>query len=157
MCFLSSVAPPASVSITSNPPNPVGEMSTVTVTCTVELNNSAILESELSLVTVEAELSTPNEPTLSISNPMVSGTTFIYSTQLNSFERSDSGNYVCTATVRPLSTMTYLTGVGILSNTIRITVGMFNTMKINYNYAVESVVLRLSTPKFNEDSVHIRI
>ena len=73
---------------------------------------------------VEVELSTPNEATLSTSNPMVSGTTFIYSTQLNSFERSDSGNYVCTATVRPLSTATYLTGVGILSNTIRITVGM---------------------------------
>ena len=124
MCFLSSVAPPASVSITSSPPNPVSDMSTITVTCAVELNNSAILESELSLVIVEAELSTPNKATLSISNPMVSGTTFIYSTQLNSFERSDSGNYVCTATVRPLPTWTYLTGVGMLSNTIRITVGM---------------------------------
>ena len=151
MCFLSSVAPPASVSITSNPPSPVSDMSTVTVTCTVELNNSAILESELSLVTVEAELSTPNEPTLSLSNPIVSGTTFTYSTQLNSFERSDSGNYLCTATVRPLSTATYLTGVGILSNTIRITVGMFNTKKINNNSRITciKVIKVIKHPKIN--------
>ena len=124
MSFLSTVAPPASVSISSNPPNPISDMSTVTVTCTVELNNLAILQSELSLVIVEAELTIPSGATLSISNPMISGTTFTYSTQLNSFERSDSGNYVCTATVRPQSTATYLTGVGMLSNTIIITVGM---------------------------------
>ena len=121
--FPHAVTTPASVSITSNPPSPVSNMSTVAVTCTVELNNSAILESELSMVIVEAQLSGPNEAMLSLSNPMVSGTTFTYATQLNSFERSDSGSYTCTTTIRPQPTATYLTGVGMLSNTIRITVG----------------------------------
>ena len=120
---LSSVVPPVSVSITSNPPSPVSVMSTVTVTCTVELDNSAIMMSELSLVLVEAQLSSPNGALLTLSNPTVSNTTFNFTTQLNSFERSNSGNYACMATISPQPTATYLTGVGMLVNTIKITVG----------------------------------
>ena len=130
MYFLSSVTPPTLVSITSSPPSPVNDMSTVTVTCTVELNNLAILESELSMVTVEARLSTPNEATLSLSSPTISGTTFTYTTQLISFERSDSGSYTCVATVRPQPSATHLNGVGMLSNSIRITVGKSNKIAI---------------------------
>jgi hypothetical protein len=89
------------------------------VICTVELN-SGIQESDLSLLMVSARLTHPNGTILSLSNT-VRGTTFTYTTQLNSFGRSDSGNYTCTATVRPQPTATYLTGSGVLSNAIEIT------------------------------------
>ena len=95
-------------------------MSTVTVTCTVVLN-SAVLESDLSLLTVSAQLTHPNGSVLSQSNT-TSGTTFTYNTQLNSFGRNDSGNYTCTATVRPQPTATYLTGAGVLSDIVKVTV-----------------------------------
>jgi hypothetical protein len=85
----------------------------------VELN-SGILESDLLLLMVSAQLTHPNGTMLSLSNT-VRGTTFTYTTQLNSFGRSDSGSYTCTATVRPQPTATYLSGSGVLSSAIEIT------------------------------------
>ena len=95
-------------------------MSTVTVTCTTELN-SAVLESDLTLLMVSAQLTHPNGTMLNLSNTM-RGTTFTYTTQLNSFGRTDSGNYTCTAEVRPQQTTIYLTGTGALSDTVKIAV-----------------------------------
>ena len=104
-----------SVSVTSNPPSPVHVTSSVTVTCTVELN-SAILESDLPLLMVSAQLIHPNGNMLSLSNTM-RGTTFTYTTR---FGRSDSGRYTCTATVRPDPPSTYISGSGSGTSTIEI-------------------------------------
>ena len=93
----------------------------VTVTCTVELGPS-VVESDLSVLMVDAQLSRNGTP-LTLTAPTVAGTTFTYTIQLNSFGRSDSGNYTCTATVRPQPSSTFLTESGEQSNTARITVG----------------------------------
>ena len=118
-----AVPSPASMSVTSSPSDPVSVTSTVTVTCTVKLN-SAILESDLSLLMVTAQLTHPNGTVLSLSNS-VTGTTFTYTTQLNSFRRGDSGNYTCTATITPQPVATYLTGTGVLIDTVKITARKF--------------------------------
>ena len=95
--------------------------SAVTLTCTVELG-PVVVDSDLSLLMVDAQLSR-DETTLPLTGPTVTGTTFTYTIQLNSFEWNDSGNYTCTATVRPHSTSVYLTGSAILSETIYIQAG----------------------------------
>ena len=77
--------------------------------------NQAVLPSDLSLLVVNASLTRPDGDVLDLSNPMISGTTFAYTTQVNSFGDSDIGNYTCTATISPQSTSTYLTGTGELS------------------------------------------
>ena len=97
--------------------------SDVTVNCTVELG-SAMMESELSLLIVDVQLSRDGAP-IALSGPTVSRTTFIYTAQLNSFGRNDSGNYTCTATVRPQPALTFLTGVGRTFNTAKITTGIY--------------------------------
>jgi hypothetical protein len=86
--------------------------------------NSAIVASDVSLLMVEAQLSRSRTP-LTLTGPTVTGTTFTYTTQLNSFGRSDSGNYTCTATVRPQPTMgtLYHTGNEMLSSVINIRAG----------------------------------
>ena len=100
--------------------------SDVTLTCTLELN-LAIVATDLPLLMVDVQLFRDGIP---LSNPTMSsatGTTFTYTTQLNSFMRSDSGNYTCTATIRPQPSTTYLTGNETLqSDTINIKAG--NTM-----------------------------
>jgi hypothetical protein len=80
------------------------------------------MESELSLLMVEAQLFRDGTP-LTLTAPTVSGTIFTYATQLNSFGRSDSGNYTCTATTRPQPTATYLSGSDSLNNTAEVTIG----------------------------------
>ena len=116
------VVSPSSVSLTSNVVDSVQIVgSDVTLTCTVELN-SAILGSEIFLLTVNAQLSKDGTP-LALDGPRVSDTTVTYTAQLNSFQRSDFGNYTCTATVRPQPSSTYLTGTDTLSDTLSIKAG----------------------------------
>ena len=123
-CSLSTshaVPNPSSVTVTSNTPSPVRVGSNVMVTCTVELG-PAVVDSELSLLMVDTKLSRDGSP-LSLTVPTITGTTLAYTIQFNSFERSDSGNYTCTATVTPQPSSTYLTGSGEMSGTARITTG----------------------------------
>ena len=97
--------------------------SDVTLTCIVELN-PAIVASDLPLLMVDAQLSRDGIP-LALTGPTVTGTTITYTTQLVSFGRSDSGNYTCTATVRPRPSSTYLTGSEtLLSDIVSIKAGM---------------------------------
>ena len=91
------------------------------LTCTVELN-SAILGSEISLLMVNVQLSKDGTE-LALAGPRVSDTIFNYTAQLNSFGRSDFGNYTCTATIRPEPSSTYITGIDTLSDTINIKAG----------------------------------
>ena len=121
------VAPPSYVTLTSNVANIIQIVgSDVELTCTVELNPE-ILGSEIFLLAVNAQLSRDGTQ-LALTGPTVTGTTFTYAFQLNSFQRSDFGNYTCTATIRPQPTSAYLTGDDILSATLNIKPGKFVMM-----------------------------
>ena len=111
------------MTITSDQANPVNAGTTVRVTCTVELS-PAVVESDLSLLMVDAQLSRDGTP-LTLTGPTVAGTTFTYTIQLDSFGRSDSRNYTCTATVRPQQPSTFLTESGEQSDTARLTAGIY--------------------------------
>ena len=108
---INTVPPPASLTLTSgsNNNNMVVVGDSVTLNCALVLN-SAILESDLSLLNVSVQLTHPNGTRISLSSS-VTGTTFTYTTTVNSFERSDSGNYTCTANIERQSTATYLIGI----------------------------------------------
>ena len=108
------------MTITSDPVSPIQSVGAdITVTCTVELGPS-VVESDLSVLMVDAQLSRDGTP-LTLTGPTVAGTTFTYTIQLNSFGRTESGNYTCTATVS--SSSSFLTGSGSQSGTARVTVG----------------------------------
>ena len=84
--------------------------------------NSAILASEIFLVRVTAQLSRNGNP-LALTGPNVSDTTFAYTAQLNSFQRSDFGDYTFTATISPQPSSAYITGNNTLSDTLSIKAG----------------------------------
>ena len=109
------------VTLDSEPISPVSLQSDVTLSCTVELG-PAVSQSDVPLLTVDAQLSRDGTP-LALTGPTVTGTTFTYTIQLDSFGRSDSGNYTCTATVRPQTTSTYLTGNETFSRVTEVTTG----------------------------------
>ena len=96
----------------------------VTLTCTLMLS-SAVVASDVSLLMVDAQLSRDGTP-LTLTRPTVSGTSFIYATQFNSFGRTDSGNYTCSATVRPQPNAVYLTGNEMLTSVINIETGKYS-------------------------------
>ena len=122
-CLFQTVPDPQSVVVSSNLGNIVLNGSAITLSCTVELG-PAVLESELSSIMVDAQLSRGGIA-LALTGPTVSGTTLTYSTELNPFGRSDSGNYTCGVTVRALSPLSaFLTGVSQLSDTARVTTGI---------------------------------
>ena len=101
--------------------------------------NQEILDSEIFLLMVDVQVSWPDGTPLTIAGPTVTGTTFIYTTQLNSFGRSDSGNYTCNATVRPQPSSTYLTGISIMLDIARITTGslIINSLHcINFQFSI---------------------
>ena len=86
--------------------------------------NQNLFASELSLLIVNAQLTRPDGSMLEVSNPAISGTVYNFITHVNSFGDIDIGNYTCMATVRPQTTLTYLTGTSELSNTTKITIGI---------------------------------
>ncbi len=86
--------------------------------------NSVIFSSEIFLVTVDAQLLRDIDGTqLALTGPVVTGTTFTYTTLLKSLQKSDIGSYTCTATIRPHPSSTYLTGVDVLSDILSINAG----------------------------------
>ena len=110
--FRYAVPTRSSIVLTSNVGNSSMQIvgSNITLICTVELN-SAFADSEIFLLMVDVELSRDGTPLgLALRGPTASGKTLTYTTQLNLLEKNDSGNYVCTAGIRPLPTLTYLTG-----------------------------------------------
>ena len=118
------VVPPSSVTLTSNVVNSIQIVgSDVMLICTVELN-SAILGSEIFLLTVNAQLSKDGTP-LALDEPRVRDTAITYTAQLNSFQKSDFGNYTCTATIRLQPSSTYLIGTDTLSDTLTIKAGKY--------------------------------
>ena len=96
--------------------------------------SQSVTESELSLLVVDVQLSRKEMDTiknLSDSYPMISGAILTYTTVVNSFSRSDSGNYSCVATIRPHPNLEqpssfYLHGTGkLVSNQTRVTTGIY--------------------------------
>ena len=83
--------------VQSESPSPITPGSDITLICMVKMDER-VLEADLSLLEVDAQLSKNGAP-LSLTGPSVTGTTFTYTAQLNSFGRSDSGNYTCIANV----------------------------------------------------------
>ena len=120
--FTCTVPDPQSVFLTSNQVDPNVNGDGVILICTVNMRQE-ILDSEIFLLMVDAQLSQPDGTPLALTGPTVTGTTFTYTTRLKSFGRSDSGNYTCMATIRPQPSSVYLHGTGELSNTTRITTG----------------------------------
>ena len=111
-CSVSTVPAPLSVTVsTSTGSNIIRNGSAVTVNCVVELS-PAVMESEVSLVMVDAELSRDGTP-LTLTDPTVTGTRFIFGVAVSSFNDNDVGTYTCTATVRPTqSSSQFLNGTG---------------------------------------------
>ena len=109
----------------SNKPNPIRPIgSEVVLTCIVKL--APAVESELTQLIVETELS--RERTLHIltlSDPMINGTTYTYTRRLESFGRNNSGDYICTATVKPGPNLTdtQLDSSNLVSNRTKISTG----------------------------------
>ena len=130
--FLHAVPDPQSVSLSSDPVTPVISGRDVTLVCTVRMSQDHILDSEIFLLMADSQIFRPDGTPLTTTGPSVTGTTFTYTAMVNSFGRSDSGNYTCNATVRPLSESTslYLTGIEMLSSKISIIAGKF--VLINY-------------------------
>jgi hypothetical protein len=71
------------------------------------------------------ELSRDGTP-LTLTGPTIGGTTFTYTTQLNSFGRSDSGVYTCRATVSAPPSNSFVSGGSSLSEALRVTTGEIN-------------------------------
>ena len=121
LLFFLTVPSITSVTVTSSLGNPVRVGSTVMVTCAVELS-AVVMESELSLLTVTAQL-TGGGNTLTPSGPTISGSTLTYSFTLGPLLRTHSDNYTCTTTIGPASTFLTAAEIGQLSNIIAITTG----------------------------------
>ena len=104
---------------------PVG--SSITLTCTVKLG-PAVRVAEVPLLMVEAQLSR-DEIRFNLTGPTVTGTTFTYTRQFESFERNDSGNYTCIAVVEPNQQQApYLTenlNATFTSDSIQVTTGLY--------------------------------
>ena len=96
--------------------------SDVTLTCTLKLN-SAVVASEILLLMVNVQLLRDGIP-LALTGPTIRDTTFTYTRRLESFGRSDSGNYTCMASVGPDPALTYVTGNETLSTAVNIKAGI---------------------------------
>ena len=112
-----------SVTITSSPGTIVHKGFDVTLNCSVQMNQH-VSPFELSLLVMNASLTRPDGAILGLSNPIIVGTNFTYTAQVISFGGNDTGNYTCTAAVRPQPSAIYLTGMGQLeSSPLEIIIG----------------------------------
>ena len=131
MHYVLKVPVPASVTILTNPPHPIILGSDVTLICMVEMSEK-VLSSDLPLLMVDAQLSRPDGTPLALTGSPADGTTFTYTTQLNSFGRNDSGNYTCTATVNSNSShLELIENASLISKSINVSISEFQ----NYSYS----------------------
>ena len=117
--FLYIITVPVSVDLSHSPlpPDLTTEGERTTFTCTVELG-PCLVDSDLSLIEVDAQLYRDGAP-LSLSGPtVVTDTTLTYSTQLDLSVRNNSENYTCMATVRPRDESAYINESTNVSNVV---------------------------------------
>ena len=101
---------PVRVHLTHSPllPDLTTEGECVTFTCTVELGPPGLVDFDLSLIAVDAQLCRDGAP-LALSGPtVVTDTTLTYSTQLDLSVRNNAESYTCVATVRPRDESPYI-------------------------------------------------
>ena len=121
--FLLILVPrPAAIRISINQVNPlmvhpVG--STVTLTCMADLD-PAIGGVP---VTMNIQLRDPAGRTLTTTTPSVSGSTYSSMATISSFGRNQSGSYICSATVSPSPSNSFLSDSSPQHETLRVTVG----------------------------------
>ena len=116
--FLKPLVPiPTSVIIISNPVSPVRPVeSNVTVTCNVRLSPAVDVP-----VTVNFKVIDPVGSLLTTTTPSVSGSTYTSTAMVNTFGRSQSGEYTCRASISSLSP--FLIDSGVKASASNITVG----------------------------------
>ena len=122
--LIQSVPDPQSVTITSSTGRTlVLNGSNVTLTCSILLHQNIL--SELSLLMVTAQFTRPDGSVFDILDPVMSGVTYNFSTQVNSFGDNDVGNYTCNTTVSTCPSLRdFLIGMGqLVSNPIKIVIG----------------------------------
>ena len=121
-----TVPAPISVMLSSSIPNPIPPFGfNVTLTCAVELSPAVDVP-----VTVNTALSTPQGFTTTSNAQPVMGSSTNYATisTISSFMRSDSGLYLCEATVS-LPSNAYISDSRTVSHSVRVTTGkMFTVM-----------------------------
>ena len=89
------------------PPDLTTEGECTTFTCTVELG-PGLVDSDLSLIEVDAQLYRDGAPLVLSGPTVVTDTTLTYSTQLDLSVRNYYESYTCTATVRPRDESPYI-------------------------------------------------
>ena len=109
------------MNLISNEANPIKAFgSDVTLTCTVKVSE-VVVESNVTEVDVQL---TRNGERQNLTILAVTGTTFTYTTQLNSFGVDKSGNYICSAIVVPNPpNNTHLTANGSVMDSIQVSTG----------------------------------
>ena len=107
----------------------------VIVICTVELS-PLVTESETSLITVSVQLIHNGTRELSPTMSARQGTTYTFSSLIQSFQQSNNGEYVCTATVSPQASSQLITGNGTRTGKAVISLGMctktYESTSINF-------------------------
>ena len=106
-----AVPSPSSVIVASDPSFIESTGLHVIVLCTVELS-PLVTESEVSLITVSAQLIHNGTRELSLTTSAPKGTTYTFSALIQSFQRNNNGEYVCTATVSPHTSSQLIIGNG---------------------------------------------
>jgi hypothetical protein len=77
----------------------------------------------MSLLVVDAQLFKLNGTSLTLNGPERNGINYTFSSQLISFERSDSGSYTCNVTVRAQQSSPYIVSSRNATSKINITTG----------------------------------
>ena len=109
------------MTVTTNPDPITAAGTSVDVICTIEFD-PAVVGTNLSLLMVDAQLSRDGT-TLAITGPTMTCTRFTFSSLITSFEMSNVGDYLCTATVSLHSAQTYITGNAIATGKATIAIG----------------------------------
>ena len=120
------VPSPTSVSLTNSKPNPIWPESDVNLSCRVKLS-PLVVESDLSVILVDAWLSRDGTRLNLTDSPTIAGTTITYNILLDLFGWRDSGNYTCTATIRSPSKAHLSDSGSVLSNDTKV-----STSKVLY-------------------------
>ena len=133
-----AVPAPTSITLSTNIPNhtivpPFG--SNVILACAVELTSGPAMIDVALNVTFELFRKDPPGPALTTTPPSVSGSTHTTTAVIDSFGRSDSGDYTCRVNISVTSTNAFIDdSTSTVSSTLRVTIGKIFSMNNNYQF-----------------------
>lgn len=131
------------MAITSDPTltGPITEGTSISLTCTMEMGALQLVESDWRLFDLEVSLSRDDSEIT-----FINSTTLPYTHWIVSFNRSDSGNYSCTATARPQPSSVFINGSDAVSDVLKVTTGkvkcIMNNMVLVVNFVGVYLKLR---------------